>query len=133
MKRKLFAILMAVCLLSSVSLCAGAAGFYSDSVEGAVTGSTFVSGYGVTSTADINGIAFLAGENIRAQGRSEYLAAAARTITVTGDVRKDSFLAGQDLTVQGSTGRDLFAALPLGLLAEALVFGKYWKAKLITA
>ena len=28
---------------------------------------------------------------------------------------------------------DIFAALPLGLLAEALVFGKYWKAKLITA
>lgn len=110
MKRKLFAILMAVCLLSSVSLCAGAAGFYSDSVEGAVTGSTFVSGYGVTNNASIDGIAFLAGENIRSSGNAEYLAAAARTISVTGDVEKDAFLAGQDLSVQGSTGRDLFAA-----------------------
>lgn len=110
MKRKLFAILMAVCLLGSISLCAGAAGFYSDTVEGSVTGSAFVSGYGVTSTAYINGIAFLAGENIRDQGESEYLAAAARTVTVTGRVRKDAFLAGQDLSIQGDTGRDLFAA-----------------------
>lgn len=110
MKRKLFAILMAVCLLGSISLCAGAAGFYSDTVEGSVTGSTFVSGYSVMSRADIDGIAFLAGENIRAQGKSEYLAAAARTVTVTGRVRKDAFLAGQDLSVQGDTGRDLFAA-----------------------
>lgn len=110
MKRKLFAILMAVCLLSSVNLCAGAAGFYEEAVEGSVTGSTFVSGYGVTNNASIDGIAFLAGENIRSSGNAEYLAAAARTISVTGDVEKDAFLAGQDLSVQGSTGRDLFAA-----------------------
>lgn len=110
MKRKLFAILTVVCLLCSVCLCAGAAGFYGDAVEGSHTGSTFVSGYSVTNHATIDGIAFLAGENIRSAGKAEYLAAAARTIMVTGDVEKDAFLAGQDLSVQGDTGRDLFAA-----------------------
>lgn len=110
MKRKLFVMLMTLCLLCSFTLCAGAAGFYGDNASGDLNGSAFVSGYGVTNDANIDGIAFLAGENIRSTGSAEYMAAAARTVSIIGNVEKDSFLAGQDISIQGHTGRDLFAA-----------------------
>ena len=110
MRRKLFALLTALCLLGSLTLCAGAAGFYDDSVNGKQQGSVFASGYAVTSDADIDGIAFLAGESVSSRGNAEYLAAAARTVRVEGDVQKDAFLAAQEIYVQGDVGRDVFAA-----------------------
>lgn len=110
MRRKLFALLMAICLLGSLTLCAGAAGFYGDSVSGKQQGSVFASGYAVTNDADIDGIAFLAGESVASGGNAEYLAAAARTVRVEGSVEKDAFLAAQEIYAEGTVGRDLFAA-----------------------
>lgn len=110
MRRKLFAILTAVCLLGSLTLCVGAAGFYGDSITGKQESSVFASGYSVTSSADIDGIAFLAGESVLSTGNAEYIAAAARTVSLEGGVQKDAFLAGQELSVAGDVGRDLFAA-----------------------
>lgn len=110
MKRKLFAILMAACLLLSLTVCVSAAGFYEDTTDGSLTGSTFATGTQLRHRASVDGIAFLAGRSIHSSGSNEYVAAAAQVITLEGKTEKDAFLAGQDLSVQGDVGRDLFAA-----------------------
>ena len=86
--------------------------FYSESGENVtlkddVDGSLALAGNILKNDKNVNGIAFMAGNDLEFTGKSEYLALAGNTIKIAGDVSKDAFIAGNSVNISGNLNRDV--------------------------
>ena len=80
--------------------------------EGTYDSTRLAAGYKVESTANIDGVSFVAGNVLTLEGSSTYGAFAGNTITVKERVEKDLFIAGNgiSLTEEAFVGRDAYIA-----------------------
>lgn len=71
-----------------------------------------IAGNRVTSNADIDGISFVAGNDVSVNGRTTYGFYAGNSVTINEAVEKDLFVAGNSVTIGNDAviGRDIFIA-----------------------
>ena len=84
--------------------------FGDENLSGEHDATVFLAGADPTSTANIKGILFAAGNTVSADGESEYVFMAGNTVALNGDCSRDAFIAGNSVGFSGSVGRDLYAA-----------------------
>ena len=80
--------------------------------EGVVDHSLFTVNNVVNSKETVNGLNFVAGNNVTVTGENEYGFYAANDITITNKIVKDLFVAGNNIVIssEANIGRDLYAA-----------------------
>lgn len=80
--------------------------------EGEYDSIRLVAGETVTNKADVDGLSFIAGNNLDLKGSTPYGFYAGSTVIVNEDVSKDMFVAGKNIEIgkDASLGRDVFAA-----------------------
>lgn len=69
---------------------------------------TFEAGNTVESSADIDGIGFIAGNIVNIKSKQDYLFAAGNEVSLTEVTTKDAFVAGNIINVNSSSIRDLY-------------------------
>ena len=81
-------------------------------IDGTYESSRFMFGNEVEDKSIINGIGFIAGNNIKVEGTTEYGVYAGNNITVSGHINKDLFIAGNIIKIEKDTiiGRDTYIA-----------------------
>ena len=81
-------------------------------ITGTYETSRFMFGNEIEDKSTINGIGFIAGNNIEAKGTHEYGVYAGNNITVSGHINKDLFIAGNIIKIEKDTiiGRDAYIA-----------------------
>lgn len=78
---------------------------------GDLNGSAFQVAANLTSSSNVDGILFSAGQNVFLSGQSEYLFSAGNLVNIKGSVLKDAFIAGNAIILENANlGRDLYAA-----------------------
>ena len=81
-----------------------------DNLSGEYDATVFLAGANPTSSADVKGILFEAGNTVNTNGSSEYAFVAGNMVTVAGQVEKEAFIGGSNVSFAGDCGRDLLAA-----------------------
>lgn len=69
-------------------------------LEDSVNGTSIVAGESTEVTGRVNGVNFMAGNNVKFDGQSDYLVALGNSIKVKGKVYNDSFIAGNIIDVK---------------------------------
>jgi len=69
-------------------------------LEDSVNGTSVVAGESTEVTGHVNGINFMAGNNVKFEGESDYLVALGNSIKIKGRVLNDSFIAGNIIDVK---------------------------------
>ena len=92
------------------------AGYFNDNnVQGDVNHSVFVANDSVTYNHKVNGLAFIAGNNVNVKNVLDYGFIAGNNVTFDGATNKDLFMAGNVINISNSNtnqsmvGRDLYA------------------------
>ncbi len=82
------------------------------SVEDQFDGTVFFGGDTVFTNSQVNGAAFVAGNNVEVSGETEYGFMAGNSLKITGKVNNDLFAAGSNITINGkaSIARDAYLA-----------------------
>lgn len=70
----------------------------------------FAAGNNVTATGRVDGISFIAGNDIFVENERDYLFAAGNIINIKKVTTKDAFIAGSNINIEESKIRDLYAA-----------------------
>ena len=111
--RLLTCLLLTLLLLCCVMPAAFAEVVFS-SEEGSLTGTydatVFQAGQDATSSAEVKGILFMAGNTVSAGGTGEYAFIAGNTVSFSGECLNDAFIGGNSVAVSGNVDRDLYAA-----------------------
>ena len=81
-------------------------------LEGAFDSSKFLFGNMIDNSADINGIAVIAGNSIKTSGKAQYGFYAGNDVTIAGETEGDLFVAGNTITItaEAVTPRDVYLA-----------------------
>ena len=81
-------------------------------IDGTYESSRFMFGNEIEDKSTINGIGFIAGNNIKVEGTTEYGVYAGNNITVSGHINKDLFIAGNIIKIEKDTiiSRDTYIA-----------------------
>lgn len=101
-----------VLFIPFVVLAEGDTYFVENGEERVVDHSLFTFDNIVNSKETVNGINFVAGNNINVSGENEYGFYAANDVNLTNNIVKDLFVAGNNIVIakEANIGRDLFAA-----------------------
>ena len=80
--------------------------------EGEYESSRFAAGNSITNKAIVNGLSFVAGNEVSLEGESEYGFYAGNIITINENIKKDVFVAGNSITVlpDAILSRDVYIA-----------------------
>ena len=80
--------------------------------EGNYESSRLVAGNRVNATATVDGISFIAGNEVILDGSSTYGFYAGNTLSMSGSIEKDLFIAGNGINILGDAniGRDIYVA-----------------------
>ncbi len=81
-----------------------------DILTGTYDSTVLLAGSDPTSTVDVRGILFEAGNSVSAGGSSEYAFVAGNTVAYSGANSADAFIAGNSISFTGSCARDLCIA-----------------------
>ncbi len=73
-------------------------------------GSEFVADNNINESKEVDGIYFLAGNNIKLEGQSEYTFVAGNILNISSTTQKDLFVAGNEINIDGNVGRDSYIA-----------------------
>lgn len=73
-------------------------------------GSEFKADLDVTEEKNVDGIYFVAGNNVSLKGSSEYGILAGNIVSIESNIEKDLFLGGNTIDFNGSVGRDSYIA-----------------------
>ena len=80
--------------------------------EGEYDSTKLVAGNIVTDKASVNGLSFVAGNEVTLEGTSEYGFYAGNILTINENITKDAFIAGNSITIgkNATLGRDVYIA-----------------------
>lgn len=70
----------------------------------------FAAGNNVTATGKVDGISFIAGNDISVENEKDYLFVAGNQINIKNVTTKDAFIAGSSINIEESKIRDLYAS-----------------------
>lgn len=73
-------------------------------------GSEFKADINVEEEKDVDGIYFVAGNNIKLSGTDEYGIFAGNVLNINSNIEKELFIAGNNVTFDGNVGRDSYIA-----------------------
>ena len=114
MKKKIYAILIALIALVSINVYAKTDnGFYADetvSVKKDLNTTSFVAGNNVDVSSTVDGLNFVAGNVVNVSSIQDYAFIAGNIVTLTNVTAKDAFVAGSLVKINDSDIRDLYVA-----------------------
>ena len=113
MKKKIYAILIALIAIASINVYAKTdRAFYADetvSVKKEINTTSFVAGNNVDVSSTVDGLNFIAGNVVNVSSTQDYAFVAGNIVTLTNVTSKDAFVAGSLIKVIDSDIRDLYA------------------------